>query len=316
MIKACSYFPGGSEPERALDLWTEMTIEKEIEPTTEAYTAVIFACARSGQKDYIAEAFRIAKQMLDAHRDAYGRSPFHPTSTLVRALLEGAKRIGDVGRARWILAELTSQSGDHEIVIDGAIMTNVFHAYGAYRPPLRRSYIPLVQTPQELAESLTSSEESNSTKVAAAPVQGTPLSVPPQTPEQTVAEARYLFNIILEDVKSGTGPFAKITFHPALIDAYLSVYWTHASFSDGRKVFESVWSQANVSPSAQPYVGALERCTRALKGPERTEALQWAQELWKEWAAFEDRGIDHSIWRNSQRLIERAYAAMIRVLAL
>lgn len=78
IIHACAspMSPGhSSEPERALDLWTEMTIDHRIRPTAGAYNAVILACAKSGLRRYVSEAFRLAKEMLNSHRDAEGRGP-------------------------------------------------------------------------------------------------------------------------------------------------------------------------------------------------------------------------------------------------
>ena len=49
--------------------------------------------------------------MLDSHRDAHGFPAFRPDVKTFCALLEGAKRIGDLGRARWILVELVRGQG-------------------------------------------------------------------------------------------------------------------------------------------------------------------------------------------------------------
>ncbi|ESK84688.1 aryl-alcohol dehydrogenase [Moniliophthora roreri MCA 2997] len=109
MIRACASFYTASrqaDPERALDLWHEMTVDKRHKPTTGTYNAVILACARSGRKSYVNEAFRLAKEMLDSNRDAYGRPAYAPDLGTFKALLEGARRIGDSARVRWILAEM------------------------------------------------------------------------------------------------------------------------------------------------------------------------------------------------------------------
>ena len=52
------------------------------------------------------------------------------------ALLEGAKRVGDLAKVRWILAEIVAEwmraaRGDARdaVVVDEEIMTHVFHAY-------------------------------------------------------------------------------------------------------------------------------------------------------------------------------------------
>ncbi len=80
MIRACASPP---EPERALDLWTELTHDRAVEPNTSAYNAIIYACARSGEKQYVQQALRLAKEMMDAHRDASGRSAFLRTNRLL-----------------------------------------------------------------------------------------------------------------------------------------------------------------------------------------------------------------------------------------
>ena len=114
MIRACASpvnprYP--SEPEKALDLWTEMTQDQKISPTVGSYNAIILACAKSGTKSFVNEGLRLARQMLDSHRDARGFSAFRPDMKTFCALLEGTKRIGDLGRARWILVELVRGQG-------------------------------------------------------------------------------------------------------------------------------------------------------------------------------------------------------------
>ncbi|KAI0632976.1 hypothetical protein C8Q77DRAFT_860489 [Trametes polyzona] len=169
MINACAPHVLEPQPARALDLWTEMTVDKGIEPTADAYTAVICACARSGQKAYVVEAFRLAKQMLDGHRDAYGNPAFRPNQKTFCALLEGAKRVGDLAKVRWILAEIISESlqaarGDlpSPVQVDDRIMVHVFHAYTAYKPPFKRSATLVVgDTPN--APSSSSSETAETT---------------------------------------------------------------------------------------------------------------------------------------------------------
>ena len=64
MIRACVNpvsIRFSSEPEKALDLWTKMTVDHKISSTIQAYNAMILACARSGTKTYVNEAFRLAR---------------------------------------------------------------------------------------------------------------------------------------------------------------------------------------------------------------------------------------------------------------
>ena len=93
MIRSCAHPAAPAEPERALDLLTEATVDNKLIPTPAMFSAVIYALSRSGEKRYVREAFRLAKQVVDGNRDARGVSAFRPDRRLVDALLEGAKRI-------------------------------------------------------------------------------------------------------------------------------------------------------------------------------------------------------------------------------
>jgi len=81
--------------------------------------------------------------MLDSHRDAHAFPAFRPDRKTFCALLEGAKRIGDLGRE--ILAEMVRGRGvnskeedtgkDGQVEIDEEVMMHMFHTYAAYRLP-------------------------------------------------------------------------------------------------------------------------------------------------------------------------------------
>lgn len=122
-----------SDPLWALDLWTEMTINHCLPPSLGAYNTIILACAWSGSKTYVNEAFWLAKQMLDSHRDAHGTSTFRPDQKTFCALLEGAKWLGDLAWARWILAEMVNghnkDKGDVDGDVNEEVMMHVFHAW-------------------------------------------------------------------------------------------------------------------------------------------------------------------------------------------
>ena len=56
MIRACVSPVNprySSEPEKALDLCTEMTQDQKIFPTVGSYNAIILACAKSGTKSFV-----------------------------------------------------------------------------------------------------------------------------------------------------------------------------------------------------------------------------------------------------------------------
>ena len=319
MIRACA-FTTSAEPERALDLFTEMTIDRGISPTASAYNAVILACARSGSKAYVNEAFRLAKEMLDSHRDALGRGAFYPDSQTYIALFEGAKRIGDLGRVRWILAGMVEASRkDSKIVVDERIMTHVFHSYAAYKPPFKRSMAPLADqdkgdkdisgaSPTELVESSAVDQE---------PLAPSFAHLPPQSRSDVIREAMALFSRI-----SGMSPLAFDSgFLPALpyvhvtqrlLNAYLSIFYTHASLERAHELFRTVFAEHGLKKDALTLVEALERCARARRGPERLTVSGFAEEAWDEWTDLEN----NSTTRVSARHIQRAYSARVRVLTL
>ncbi|KAH9894019.1 hypothetical protein C8Q73DRAFT_745662 [Cubamyces lactineus] len=361
MIAACASRVLDSQPARALDLWTEMTVDKGMAPTADAYTAVIYACACSGEKLYVNEAFRLAKEMLDGHRDAYGNSAFRPDRKTFYALLEGAKRIGDLAKVRWILAEIVSESmqaarGDASdlVYVDEEIMTHIFHAYAAYKPPFDRAATVLVD--ESKADASTSDGSSTTTPTSDDPpqaqVQSAAADAPsnpqvpvaprkpqftdilPQSRPEVLGETRTLFYKVLQDVapaalQSSTlfpermenpmpEAFENVKLSQRLLNAYLSVHYAHGRFDEGVQLYRALFSELGVDKNAWTYVEALERCGRAQRGFERKEALQFAREVWAEWQPGEDawrRRMKCPVGMNA-RMIERAYAAMIRILSL
>lgn len=364
MINACAPRLLEPQPARALDLWTEMTVDKGIPPTADAYTAVISACARSGQKAYVNEAFRLAKQMLDGHRDAYGNPAFRPDQKTFGALLEGAKRTGDLAKVRWILAEIISESmqaarGDlsEPVMVDDCIMTHVFHAYAAYKPAFNRSTTVLVDNTTTMRTSPASnspeaatssggqegsSDSASSVQSEAAPDAESQARAPqaprkpqftrllPQSNAEVLGETQSLFARILKDTSSsarsaassqdGAMPpaFENVRLTSRLVNAYVSVHYSHATFDDAVHLYRTLFAQLGMQKNAWSYVEALERCTRARRGSERKQALQFAREVWEEWLPVEmawRRGLEHPEGM-SARMVERAHTAMIRIFSL
>lgn len=335
MIRACANPISSSrrsEPEKALDFWTEMTVDKKIEPTVQTYNAVILACAKSGERKYVNEAYRIAKEMLDANRDARGKSAFKPDQHTFIALLEGAKRVSDLGRARWILAEivrggirskaskdLNEPEGVH---IDETIMMHLFNTYSTHKSPFTREST-LVQ--EEGPRTSSAMEESTAAAPYSIETPDSPPSfshIPPQSREEVIHEVTYLFQRILEDVgirrpgaRGQTSSylekvFSNVKITSNLLVAYVSVFYRHAPLRVARKVFWSVFEETKVQRSARTYIWALQRC--AFAEPEESEvALRFADELWKQWRVLEDNSKE----KVDPRLIENAYSARIRIYA-
>ena len=350
MIRACASPVSvrySSEPEKALDLWAEMTMDQKLTPTVDSYNAVILACARSGEKMYVNEAFRLSRQMLDSHRDARGISAFRPDRKTFCALLEGAKRTGNLARARWILAEMvrTHGEGDPNAVdteIDEEVMMHIFNAYASYKPPpiVRAvdgaangtpsgptSAIPAV-TSTDVAVNASSHTPSSSTSVTVESEEDSPsfAHIPPQTHAEVIREIQLLMERIIAE-QSGANPtataslpfsgqkFRGVELTSRLLGAYVSVYYKHASLDASRELFWTLFDDLRISRTPRIYVEALERCGMARRGSERELAVPFADQLWEKWSALEDAAI-----RDGQplpaRMVERAHIAMIRTLAL
>jgi hypothetical protein len=354
MIRACAsttISPSG-EPERALDLFTEMTVDHRLPPTVEVYTATILACACSGRKQYVNEAFRLAKKMMDSHRDARGNSLFTPDLNFFCALLQGAKRTGDLARARWLLAEMVKnslQSGERDqgvLLADNAIvkenvMMHVFHTYASYRPPFQRSMTVVADdepskggSPQSNEEvgmssgSTTEQDQQSKTKVATE-TNGTFSHVPPQTHAEVVQEADALFSRILADRQPevlldsdgrNQAVFRHVELTSRLLNAYLSVHYAHSPISVWQQMYKTLFAQLGVPKNADSYLLVLERCVMAKKGPDREMALELAEEVWEEWSgvekAWRDDAAVSEVQNVTPRAVERAHIAMIRMLAL
>ncbi|KAL0062028.1 hypothetical protein AAF712_011106 [Marasmius tenuissimus] len=336
MIRACaSYFTASrpAEPERALDLWTEMCVEKGITPTTGTYNAVILACARSGRKAYVAEAFRLAKQMLDSNRDAYGQPAYFPDVRTFCALLEGAKRVGDLARVRWILAEMIGHKDERkstmDVAVNGEVMMHVFHAYATYQVPFRRSMARIIES-EEHDDAETQQDQSeegveDSQETLPVPETTNPMftHIPPQTHEEIIREIDILFSRILEDtglrvnydtLDDGYIPppkFSEVKVEARLLNSYLSVYYAHSSLERARTLFSIIFEELGVQRSARSFQEAMVRCANSKQG-DRDIALEWAKELMEGWVKS---GMETSL-ETSPRTKEKLHAAYIKVLSL
>ena len=151
MIRACAspISPGrSSEPEHALDLWTKMTVDRRIMPNSRRIQRC-YPCMRKVWAP--AEAFRLAKEMLNSYRDSEGRDAFRPDSKTFCALLEGAKHVGDP-RTRWILVEM-ARAGPNGCSPTGEVMHmwhTSHHSFGPLRL-LRRMRLAKLNTTWKLA---------------------------------------------------------------------------------------------------------------------------------------------------------------------
>ena len=113
-------------------------MDHKIPLIVQADNAIILAYARLGTRTYVNEAFQLARQMLDSHRDARGISAFRLNRKTFCALLEGTKRIRDLGQVRWIMAEMMrgrkegADPNEVDTETDEELMMHIFNMYAAY----------------------------------------------------------------------------------------------------------------------------------------------------------------------------------------
>jgi hypothetical protein len=264
----------------------------------------------------------------NARRAPRGRDTFRPDSQTFGALLEGAKRVGDLGRTRWILAEMIGVARQNpesrDVVIDERIMMHVFHVYAAYRPPFKRSMAPLVDADVDTASTVAPpSEGAASSSVEASSHEPNPsfAHLPPQNRAKVINEARAHFSRVSRSSSSLSSPppgaaalptLPDVHITPRLLNAYLAIFYTHASLEKAHEAFRTVFAQEGVEKEAHTLVEALERCARARRGPEHTSSIVvgFAEDAWREWVVLENSS------HLSARHIQRAYAARIRIHSL
>lgn len=339
MLRACAYAPV-SHAERALDLWTEMCVDNKISPTRDAYNALILACARASgankhQLSHAHDAFRFAREMLEAYRAGAGH--LKPNAETFSALLESAKRSGDLARARWILAELAGsyaadQQGALELAPNQDVMAQIFQVYAAYQPSFPRRRIKGVsrgdfRVTQDTVTGTPKTDARPTPTPIGSPGGGSAIDVP-QTHGEVVAEASALFQRILASHGSSqfseASAFTGVELTTYLFNSYLSVHFAHSSLTKSRSVYDGIFSEPAKPPHTNPPVRknartlllALQRCAHSVSPASSRsaakEAFSFAQAVWSEW-------INGDFSRNADvpsRTIEKIWSSMIRVLAL
>jgi hypothetical protein len=99
-------------------------------------------------------------------------------------------------------------------------------------------------------------------------------SIPPQSREEVLAEAKNLFEGILHDTqRSQVSPpqtsgnespmlFKDVRVSTELVNAYLSVHYSHGKVSGTQKLFKTLFEEVGVKRNFLSYVEALEACGR------------------------------------------------------
>lgn len=319
IIRSCAA-PQDPQPERARDLWLEMTGPGGIEPRCEEYNAIISALG-STKNDYL-EAYDLLRQMLGKHHeatfvpfeeDAVPRSsPWVPTLQTFTALLEGTKRAGDLERARWVLnqvvdlAKSAAFTGDRRRMAgpDEELLSNVFMTYAAWVAPISRANVQhAVKGATEGAEAVES-EADERPAADHSVVEGESSSgvARPKTSAEALLEATVLFEHVVNDVNRSDRnvvdilqyPFGSAKLTPKLVNSYISVILQHsASVPDAKRAFDSAWELvSHVKPAPQAngwtWLNVMDRVSRGrIPRDERPAAYGWGWSVWdqyREWS--------------------------------
>jgi hypothetical protein len=320
MIRAC----GDSrdpQPERARDLWIEMTTEgNQVKPTRDEYDTIIRAL--SSTKGGYLEAFDLLREMLARHQEAVVPpfedkaqklwSPHVPTLSTFTALLEGTKRAGDIERARWILSEFLGLVGS-SIEIgqpmkgpEEEMLSSIFMTYAAWKPKVSRRGVKIKEAEdvmdgllearnlEKITEAVTHTGDNESDRTWHTP----------RTSADALREASALFDRILIDTQAGrqgetsffVHPLAGVTLRTRLVNSYLSVWLEHAATTEqAYKAWATTWKKvesvdASVKPNGWSYMMLLERCAAGRRKDETAEdkamAAAWGKRVWKDYIDY------------------------------
>lgn len=119
MIHACAV---NGEVERAIDLFTDMTVRGEMAPTAESYNSLIHACAM--RSDYFMEAWKYASEMQNAG--------LRMDKLTFNVLVQACGKVGDLTRARLLVRHM-NESGNDELRPDKTTFQNLLRAYATCR---------------------------------------------------------------------------------------------------------------------------------------------------------------------------------------
>ncbi|GAA5931965.1 uncharacterized protein JCM15063_001087 [Sporobolomyces koalae] len=317
MIQACSRGTHPS-PERAIDLFTELTEDNRLPPSELAYNGVIRSCAREGSQEYYYEALRYMRRMLDEN--------VVPSKHTFHALLEGAKRHGDLARSRWILVKMVGLESD-AIRPDENTLGLVFQSYASFKPekpekPGRRKekleqVVPNKETAERPSRILKPDQDPANVPLASGPSQphndrdAGPLALIellgeaslfypgplPRTSTHVLQEAQNLMLQIvgpkvlgLNDANS-TQPiplsmFPDVRPSTFLLNAYLSILNSHSTLTRSIEFFDTAFERVGIEKNRFSFELIMKRCElgKQASTPEGIERAKKVFEAWTKWS--------------------------------
>ncbi|WVN89723.1 uncharacterized protein L203_104953 [Cryptococcus depauperatus CBS 7841] len=242
MIRACGE-ARQPQPERARDLWIEMTVQEKLEPRSAEYNAIIKALG-STKKDYL-EAFDLLRQLLVKHHDAIfvpfeeeegvpKSSEYLPTLETFISVMEGTKRAGDVNRARWVLTEVVKLSRAGQALnipnwtrgANEGLMSAVFMTYAAWVPVLARREMKLQKDDKVLKQDSKSPNKETVTAEFERKDAG--------------SDEAYLNIDVLEDIDSSATSATDITTEGSFVDENLAPITAADALRESTRLFERI----------------------------------------------------------------------------
>lgn len=347
MIQACSR-GSQSSPERANDLFVEMTVDNGLPPSEEAYNGLIRSYACEGSIENYFEALRYMRQMLDNNVE--------PSKHTFHALLEGARRHGDLARARWMLVKMVEVGGKSEP--DSNSIGRVLQTYASYKVPVKggggakksKSSIPLSSQVSSSSSTSTSPRKKNSAPEpksftsthAILKVMGeSSLDYPgplPQTSEELLLEARILMlqcvsphvldsNIPLQSAfnerKNITNSlFPNVVPSTFLLNSYFELLAMHAPFPVTVDFFNHAFVAAGIEKNRFSFERMITQCEMSKNKEHGMKVALETFGEWKEWcsgtsklAVGEGAGEKRKVKEGEGKNISKMWASMIRNLA-
>lgn len=270
-------FGRASQPdtERALDLFREMTMRYNIRPTPEVYSSIILACTR--RKDMYEKGIELFQSMLEIERQRLAAVEldvaikpdlslsYAPDRATYNAVLQGSCQIGDLLRARWILAEMLRSSyalwtslqsrssvADWEWAEverrrpDEYTLTLVFYTYATFKPTQRTSITELDGEQKAHPEEFVSSPQSPSKRTESTEVEpsselrdGNSFSEQlPSSSAGVIREVNGLLERVAADVTTEGGLLSAVNPNSRMLNAYLSILSEQCSELDRLPMLE------------------------------------------------------------------------------
>ena len=325
MILACASGPDPS-PERATDLYRELldvrerTNDPAYEPNGDTFTALIRACCRTrrkGEESHYVRGLEYLRQMLDLG--------FKPSRKTLHSVLEGAKRVGDLARARWIYLKLVQEgTEDRAMKVNSVSTVLLFQTYATYKPPRQKDTLfpSRADTDPVAKEEVTNIPASARSEGDASPLtRSDTVDFPgpmPLNATQVFDQAHNLMVRIAVAQGKQLGPvpetneddadiFTDVELTPFLLNCYLLAVGAHSPFAKALPIHQTLFASCGVEKDGHSYKTTMEFCeTPRNKAAGLAAAREFFQE-WQTWSqAQESTG-------NTQA--EAVWSSMIRNLA-